>query len=92
VPRWFAHLLVVVGWLLTPGLAWVASYAVLWCAARLALHAGPPLQMLGVVVLAAGVAGVGVVLVWVRFMRRVPHLLSHHMAPRPSEAHSIPTE
>src|SRR5207244_3892950 len=23
--------------------------------------------------------------VWVRFMRRVPHLLSHHMAPRASE-------
>jgi len=24
---------------------------------------------------------------WVRFMRRLPHLLSHHMAPRASEEH-----
>jgi hypothetical protein len=25
---------------------------------------------------------------WVRFMRRLPHLLSHRMAPRASEEHS----
>jgi hypothetical protein len=38
------------------------------------------------------VAGLGAVLVgfavlwgWVRFMRRLPHLLSHLMAPRASE-------
>jgi len=25
---------------------------------------------------------------WVRFMRHLPHLLSHHMAPRASEEHA----
>jgi hypothetical protein len=65
----------------------VASYVALWLAARVAVQVGDPRRMLALAVLAAGVAGLGVVLVWVRFMRRLPHLLSHHMAPRRSEAH-----
>jgi len=41
--------------------------------------------MLVVAGAAAAVCGFVALTVWVRFMRRVPHLLSHHMAPRASE-------
>jgi len=85
VPRWLAHLLVVLGWLLTPVLAWGASYVGLWLAAPLALRFARPLTMLAVAALGAALFGFSALAVWVRFMRRVPHLLSHHMAPRPSE-------
>jgi hypothetical protein len=80
VPRWLAHLLVVVGWLLTPVLAWAASYIGLWAGALVATSFARPLTML-----AAALSGFTALAVWVRFMRRVPHLLSHHMAPRASE-------
>ena len=86
MPRWLAHLLVVVGWLLTPVLAWGASFFGVWIGALLAAGFASPLAML---LTAAGVAlvcGFGVLWIWVRFMRRVPHLLSHHMAPRASQA------
>jgi hypothetical protein len=84
VPRWLAHLLVVLGWLLTPVLAWGASYAGLWLGAVVAARLSRPLVMLAVAVLGAASFGFAALALWVRFMRRVPHLLSHHMAPRPA--------
>jgi hypothetical protein len=87
VPRWLAHLLVVLGWLLTPILAWSASYAGLWAGAVLGARWTNPLAMLGVAGAVAALCGFGALALWVRFMRRVPHLLSHHMAPRASEEH-----
>ncbi|HEY6808857.1 MAG TPA: hypothetical protein VI160_08710 [Gemmatimonadales bacterium] len=86
MPRWLAHLLVVVGWLLTPVLAWGASYFGLWIGALVGVHLSRPAAMLGVAVAIAFGAGFTALAFWVRFMRRVPHLLSHHMAPRPSQA------
>ena len=85
MPRWLAHLFVVVGWLLTPVLAWSASYVGLWAGAMIATRFARPLTMLAVAGAAAAVCGFAALAVWVRFMRRVPHLLSHHMAPRASE-------
>lgn len=85
MPRWLAHLLVIFGWLLTPGLAWGASYLGLWVGALLGVRLTKPLAMLGVAGLVAAGCGLVALAVWVRFMRRVPHLLSHHMAPRGSE-------
>ncbi len=87
MPRWLAHLLVVLGWLFTPVLAWGASYAGLWLGAVVAARLSRPLVMLGVAALGAAIFGFAAVAMWVRFMRRVPHLLSHHMAPRASEEH-----
>ena len=87
MPRWLAHLLVVLGWLLTPVLAWSASYAGLWTGALLVTRLANPVAMLVGAGAVAAVCGFGALAVWVRFMRRVPHLLSHHMAPRASEAH-----
>lgn len=85
MPRWLAHLLVVLGWLLTPALAWGASYIGLWLGSLVGIHLSHPLAMLGVAALGAALLGFATLWVWVRFMRRVPHLLSHHMAPRASQ-------
>jgi hypothetical protein len=85
VPRWLAHLLVILGWLLTPVLAWSASYAGLWAGAVLGTHLTNPFLMLALAGAVAALCGFGALAGWVRFMRRVPHLLSHHMAPRASE-------
>lgn len=87
MPRWLAHLLVVVGWLLTPVLAWAASYVGLWAGALVAIRFARPLTMLAVAGGAAALCGFTALTIWVRFMRRIPHLLSHHMAPRASEEH-----
>src|SRR5436189_1068896 len=53
MPRWLAHLLIVVGWLLTPVLAWSASYIGLWAGALVATGFNRPVTML---VVAAAVA------------------------------------
>ncbi len=83
-----AHLLVVLGWLLTPGWAWAASHVGLWLGALVALRFTNPIVMLAIAGFGALVFGFAVLWTWVRFMRRLPHLLSHHMAPRASEEHA----
>jgi len=77
--------LIVVGWLLTPVLAWSASYVGLWAGALVATGLASPLTMLTVAAAVATLCGFTALFSWVRFMRRVPHLLSHRMAPRTSE-------
>lgn len=84
LPRWLAHALVVFGWLLTPVLAWGASFFGLWAGAHLADRFSQPGAMLIPAVAGASVLGFGTLWAWVRFMRRVPHLLAHHMASRAS--------
>jgi hypothetical protein len=85
MPRWFAHFLLIVGWLLTPVWAWAASHVGLWVGALVALRMQNPIVMLVVAGFAAFAFGFAVLWTWIRFMRRLPHLLSHHMAPRASE-------
>jgi hypothetical protein len=77
----------VCGWLLTPILAWGASYVGLWAGALVAMRFSQPLTMLAVAGSGAALSGLAALAAWVRFMRRVPHLLSHHMAPRASQQH-----
>ena len=69
-------------WLLTPAWAWAASHVGLWLAALVALRFESPVAMLAIAGAGALVCGFAVLWTWVRFMRRLPHLLSHHMAPR----------
>ena len=88
MPRWLAHLCIVVGWLLTPALAWGASYLGLTLGALVAVRFEAPLAMLGAAFAGAAFLGFGTLFLWVRFMRRVPHLLSHVMAPRASQEHT----
>ncbi len=72
---------------MTPVLAWSASYVGLWAGALVATGFARPVIMLGIAAAVAAVCGFTALFIWVRFMRRVPHLLSHHMAPRTSEEH-----
>lgn len=88
MPRWLAHLLIVLGWLLTPGWAWAASHVGLWLGALIALRFTSPFAMLAIAGAAAFIFGFVVLWTWVRFMRHLPHMLSHHMAPRASEEHA----
>ncbi len=85
MPRWLAHFLVVVGWLLTPVWAWAASHVGLWGAALVALRFDNPIVMLAIAGFGALLFGFVVLWTWIRFMRYLPHLLSHHMAPREGE-------
>ena len=89
MPRWLAHLLVVTGWLLTPLWAWGASYFGLWLGAQVGIGFDHPLAMLGTAALGGALLGFGALWGWVRFMRRVPHLLSHFMAPRASQEEAV---
>jgi hypothetical protein len=85
VPRWLARLLVVLGWLLTPVVAWAASYAGMWLGAMLSPRFSEPLTMLAVAGLSAAACGFTALAGWIHLMRRVPHLLSHRMAPRATQ-------
>lgn len=85
MPRWLAHAIVIVGWLLTPLWAWGASFLGIWVGARLAMRLTDPVAMLAVAGLVGVGAGLGALWVWVRLMRRLPHQLSRHMAPRRSQ-------
>jgi len=88
MPRWLAHLLVVAGWLLTPIWAWGASHFGLWLGALVALRFQSPIAMIAIAFAGALLFGFAVLWAWVRFMRTLPHMLSHHMAPRASEEHA----
>ena len=86
MPRWLAHMLVVLGWLLTPAWAWAASHVGLWLGALVALKFTSPIVMLSIAGAGALLFGFTVLWIWVRFMRRLPHILSHQMAPREGTA------
>lgn len=82
------RLLLVVGWLLTPVWAWAASHVGLWVGALVALRFDNPFVMLSIAGLGALLFGFAVLWTWIRFMKYLPHLLSHHMAPREGEGTS----
>src|SRR2546430_11751614 len=59
-----SHLLVVVGWLLTPVLAWSASYAGLWAGALVATGFSRPVTMLVVAAAIATLCGFTALVIW----------------------------
>ena len=63
MPRWMAHLLIVVGWLLTPAWAWAASHVGLWLGALVALRLSSPVLMLAIAGASAFLCGRSKVLV-----------------------------
>jgi hypothetical protein len=58
----------------------------LWLGALIALKFTSPLVMIAIAGAGAFVFGFTVLWIWITFMRRLPHLLSHHMAPREGTA------
>src|SRR5207253_10785037 len=85
MPRWLAHLLVVVGWVLTPVLGWGASFVGLWVGAAVGMRFANPITMLAIAGAGAALFGVTTLITWLRFMRKVAHGLSHHMPSLISE-------
>ena len=92
MPRWLAHALVIAGWLLTPLWAWGAAFFGAWLGAHVGLAFTDPVAMLGAVGGGAALCGFSTVWIWVRVMRRMPHWISHAMAPRRSLQESAVTD
>jgi hypothetical protein len=72
--RWLRLVLRILGWLLTPLVAWAASF----CGSALAFYAvrriDSPDEALYMSIFAAVVSGFGGLLLWMRLLRRSPRL------------------
>lgn len=81
--RWLVRLTRLVGWLLTPLVAWAASFVGAWLVLRIAGRAGSPRGLLWSALVAGFVAAVLVLLLWMRLLRssaRLRHTL--HVDPQ----------
>ncbi len=72
--RWTALVLRIVGWLLTPLVAWAASFFGAWFVLLTAGRAGSPRAVLGTALGAALLAAVISLLLWRKLLKRFPKL------------------
>ena len=72
--RWFRLFLRAFGWLLTPVIAWAASFFGCVAGEVIALRMGNPMRGLLLSILLGTVAGFGGLLGWLRLLRRSPEL------------------
>ncbi len=72
--RWLRLILRVCGWLLTPLVAWAASFCGAFLGTVAAGRMGQADPGLLVTVFAGAVSGFGVLLLWMRLLRRSPKL------------------
>ncbi|HEX5387604.1 MAG TPA: hypothetical protein VFW66_12935 [Gemmatimonadales bacterium] len=72
--RWLRLLLRIFGWLLTPLLAWAASFFGAVAGALIAMHLREPRTGLIVTAIAGATAGIVIILLWLRLLRRSPHI------------------
>jgi len=63
-----------VGWLLTPLIAWAASFFGAWAGAGASTAAAGANLSLGLTIMGGAAAGVGATMLWMRLLRRSPHL------------------
>lgn len=72
----FLHFLArLVGWLLTPLIAWAASFFGAWAGAAAAAASVEGANLsLGVTIMGGAAAGVGATMLWMRLLRRSPQL------------------
>jgi len=71
---WLGHLVRLVGWLLTPLVAWAASFLGAWLALTVAWRLGSPRQMLVLFLLTGFVTAVVVLLLWMWLLRHSARL------------------
>jgi hypothetical protein len=64
----------VLGWLLTPLVAWAACLFGAWVGTVVGSRLADPMQGLGLTILLGAVAGFGGLLAWMRVLRRRPRL------------------
>jgi hypothetical protein len=72
--RWVKLVVRVFGWLLTPFLAWAASFLGAVGGALLAMRVRDPRVGLGVTVAVGAIVGFSAIVLWLRLLRRSPHI------------------
>jgi hypothetical protein len=72
--RWLRLLFRIFGWLLTPFLAWAASFFGAVGGALIAMRIADPVDGLAVTALCGAVAGFAVLILWLRYLRRSPEV------------------
>jgi hypothetical protein len=70
--RWIRLLFRVFGWLLTPFLAWAASFFGAVGGALIAMKMQDPVQGLAVTALCGALTGFTALIVWLRYLRQTP--------------------
>jgi hypothetical protein len=70
--RWVRILFRVFGWLLTPFLAWAASFFGAVGGALIAMKVQDPVQGLAVTALCGALTGFTALIVWLRYLRQTP--------------------
>jgi hypothetical protein len=72
--RWLRLLFRIFGWLLTPFLAWAASFFGAVGGALIAMRIADPVDGLAVTALCGAVSGFAVLILWLRYLRRSPEV------------------
>jgi hypothetical protein len=72
--RWVRLLFRIFGWLLTPFLAWAASFFGAVGGALIALKLDDPVRGLAITAVCGGLTGFACLIVWLRFLRRSPEV------------------
>jgi hypothetical protein len=70
--RWLRLLFRIFGWLLTPFLAWAASFFGAVGGALIAMRVDDPVNGLGVTAICGAVTGFAAIIVWLRYLRQSP--------------------
>ena len=72
--RWVRLLFRIFGWLLTPFLAWAASFFGAVAGALIAIRLEDPVRGLVITAICGGLAGFACLIGWLRFLRRSPEI------------------
>ncbi len=72
--RWLRLLFRIFGWLLTPFLAWAASFFGAVGGALIAMRIADPVDGLAVTALCGAIGGFAVLILWLRYLRRSPEV------------------
>ncbi|HEY8257890.1 MAG TPA: hypothetical protein VIG08_09555 [Gemmatimonadales bacterium] len=70
--RWVRLLFRIFGWLLTPFLAWAASFFGAVGGALIAMQMQDPVQGLAVTALCGALTGFAALILWLRYLRQTP--------------------
>jgi hypothetical protein len=70
--RWIRLLFRVFGWLLTPFLAWAASFFGAVGGALIAMRMPDPVQGLAMTALCGAITGFATLILWLRYLRQTP--------------------
>jgi hypothetical protein len=72
--RWLRLLFRIFGWLLTPFLAWAASFFGAVGGALIAMRIADPMRGLAVTALCGALTGFAVLIAWLHYLRRSPEV------------------